>query len=67
LAVVSGDSVRNLTAEEYEALQGVPRGYTNVPGATWSKRKKAIGNSMTTNVIRWIGERIEKVDGIVNG
>jgi len=40
--------------------------------ARWSKecpdgpRYKAIGNSFAVPVIRWIGERIQRVDDIVN-
>lgn len=60
-----GMQVRRLTPEECEALQGFPRGYTAIP---WRKkpasecpdgpRYKALGNSMCTNVMAWIGRRI---------
>jgi site-specific DNA-cytosine methylase len=59
--------VRRLTPVECERLQGFPDGYTNIP---WRKkpespdapRYKALGNSMAVPVMRWIGERIAKVD-----
>lgn len=56
--------VRRLTPRECERLQGFPDNYTDVeyrgkPAAD-GPRYKAIGNSMAVNVMRWIGERIEK-------
>lgn len=61
--------VRRLTPEECEALQGFPRGYTAIP---WrgkpadqcpdGPRYKALGNSWAVPVVRWIGERINKVE-----
>lgn len=60
--------VRRLTPEECEALQGFPRGYTAIPyrgkpasAAPDTGRYKALGNSMAVNVMRWIGERIDRV------
>lgn len=50
--------VRRLTPAECEALQGFPRGYTDIPGAADGPRYKALGNSMAVPVMRWIGERI---------
>lgn len=57
--------VRRLTPYECELLQGFPGNYTNVPGASDSKRYKAIGNSMTRNVMHWIGKRIQQVDEVI--
>ena len=72
-ACQTGTSVRRLTPVECERLQGFPDNYTRIP---WrgrdsedcpdGPRYKAIGNSMAVPVIRWIGKRIEAVDGIVN-
>lgn len=60
------ESVRRLTPRECERLQGFPDDYTLVPyrgkPATDSPRYKALGNSMAVPVMRWIGERIEKVE-----
>jgi DNA (cytosine-5)-methyltransferase 1 len=60
-------SVRRITPTEAERLQGFPDGYTNIP---WNKKDTspdshryiAIGNSIATPVIRWIGERIKDVN-----
>lgn len=60
-AVRKGLSVRRLTPLECERLQGFPDGYTDIPGASDSGRYKALGNSMAVPVMRWIGERIDKV------
>ena len=59
--------VRRLTPIEAERLQGFPDNHTAIP---WrgkpaeqcpdGPRYQAIGNSMAVNVMRWIGERIEK-------
>tara|TARA_R100000951_G_scaffold116169_2_gene126841 strand:+ start:119 stop:1339 length:1221 start_codon:yes stop_codon:yes gene_type:complete len=58
--------VRRLTPTECERLQGFPDGYTQI---AWkgkpaencpdSHRYKALGNSMATPVMKWIGERID--------
>lgn len=60
-----GSSIRRLTPLECERLQGFPDNYTNISGASDSARYKAIGNSMTTHVMRWIGERIQLVDKVI--
>lgn len=62
--------IRRLTPLECERLQGFPDNYTQIE---WrgkpaeqcpdSLRYKAIGNSMAVPVMRWIGERIEKIEG----
>jgi len=65
--VMHSTAVRRLTPTECERLQGFPDGYTNIP---WRKkpespdgpRYKALGNSMAVPVMRWIGERIDKVN-----
>ena len=60
--------VRRLTPTECERLQGFPDNFTQIPYRNKdaeqcpdSPRYKAIGNSMAVPVMRWIGERIEKV------
>lgn len=63
--------VRRLTPIECERLQGFPDGYTDIGewiDASGRKRKsadtnryKALGNSFTVNVVRWIGQRIALV------
>lgn len=64
-----GYIVRRLTPRECERLQGMPDDWTRIP---WrgkpadecpdGPRYKAIGNSMAVPVMRWIGERIGKVE-----
>ena len=66
-AVMNDMAVRRLTPVECERLQGFPDNYTNIP---WNKKEespdgqryKAMGNSMAVPVMRWIGQRIEKVE-----
>ncbi len=65
-AVAQAMTVRRLTPRECERLQGFPDDYTLIP---WRKKQaedcpdgpryKALGNSMATNVVTWIGERIQ--------
>jgi DNA (cytosine-5)-methyltransferase 1 len=62
-------AVRRLTPRECERLQGFPDDYTRVmirgkPAAD-GPRYKALGNSMAVPVMRWIGERILKVEELV--
>lgn len=62
-------AVRRLTPEECEALQGFERGHTKI---SWKgkpadqcpdgPRYKAIGNSMATTCMRFIGQRIVMVE-----
>lgn len=59
--------VRRLTPIECERLMGFPDNYTQIPyrGKTAEKcpnspRYKALGNSMATNVMLWIGKQIDK-------
>jgi DNA (cytosine-5)-methyltransferase 1 len=66
-AVAVHMSVRRLTVEECEILQGFPRGYSQIP---WRNkpasecpdgpRYKALGNSWATPNVAWIGKRIAK-------
>lgn len=65
--------VRRLTPMECERLQGFPDDWTKIPyrGKPASEcpdapRYKACGNSMAVPVMRWIGERIQLVDEILN-
>lgn len=57
--------VRRLTPVECERLQGFPDNYTSIKEKTPdSHRYKALGNSMAVPVMKWIGERIAKVDAL---
>ncbi|WP_312994183.1 DNA (cytosine-5-)-methyltransferase [Achromobacter animicus] len=68
-ALLTAMQVRRLTPEECEALQAYPRNYTRI--AWRSKppedcpdgpRYKALGNSWCVTNVRWIGERIDRVN-----
>lgn len=58
------EAVRRLTPLEVERLQGFPDNHTLVPfrgkPASDSARYMALGNSMAVNVMRWLGERIQR-------
>lgn len=68
LVVTSDGRVRRLTPKEHERLQGFPDNWTLIP---WKNkpasecpdgpRYKAMGNSMAVPVMRWIGERLNRV------
>ena len=68
---IVASAVRRLTPRECERLQGFPDDYTQIQ---WRKkaqadcpdgpRYKALGNSMAVPVMRWIGERIDMVEGL---
>lgn len=64
-SVATQMQVRRLTPEECEALQGFPRGYTDIrpkgKDTPDGPRYKALGNSMAVPVMRWIGQRIQEV------
>lgn len=60
--------VRRLTPTECERLQGFPDGWTKIDENTPdTPRYKALGNSMAVPVMRWIGERIDRVDELTKG
>ena len=61
--VMQNMAVRRLTPIECERLQGFPDDYTNIKDkCPDGPRYKAMGNSMAVPVMRWIGERINKVN-----
>jgi DNA (cytosine-5)-methyltransferase 1 len=61
-------AVRRLTPRECERLQGFPDDYTLIPyrgkPASDGPRYKALGNSMAVPVMRFIGERIARVEAL---
>ena len=73
-AIQQAMAVRRLTPEECEALQGFPRGYTNIAGYDPERtgefggnkgtadgpRYRSLGNSMAVPVMAWIGRRIKE-------
>ena len=56
---------RWLMPVECERLMGFSDGYTNIPGATDSKRYEALGNSWCVPVARWVGRRIQMVEDLM--
>ncbi len=71
-AVMTEMVVRRLTPRECERLQGFPDDYTKIPyrgkpaeECPDGPRYKALGNSMAVPVMRWIGERINQVDALL--
>jgi DNA (cytosine-5)-methyltransferase 1 len=65
IPIIGNMAVRRLTPTECERLQGFPDGYTDIkPNGKQTPdgpRYKALGNSMAVPVMRWIGERINKL------
>lgn len=61
--------VRRLTPRECERLQGFPDDYSLVPyrkkPAADGPRYKALGNSWAVPKFRWVGERIQMVEGML--
>jgi len=63
VSMANNMAVRRLTPVECERLQGFPDNYTNIKeNCPDGPRYKAMGNSMAVPVMRWIGERINKVN-----
>jgi DNA (cytosine-5)-methyltransferase 1 len=66
---VDKKSIRVFTERELERLQGFPDGYLDFEIAgkkpSYSSVKGAIGNSMTVNVMYWIGQRINFIDNYI--
>ena len=54
--IYNGTSIRRLTPTECERLQAFPDGWTE--GVSDTQRYKMLGNALTTNVVKAIGERL---------
>ncbi len=63
--VTTQTRVRRLTPRECERLQGFADDWTAIDGAKDTPRYAALGNSMAVPAMRWLGRRIELVDGIL--
>lgn len=65
--VLEEQGIRITTPLEHERLMGFPDGYTLLPGkrSPDTPRFHALGNSWCVPVVRWIGERIEQVNRIL--
>jgi DNA (cytosine-5)-methyltransferase 1 len=69
--IVDPDGVlRTLTSRETERILGFPDDWTLVPCRDrWmanTHRNEMLGNTIAVPVLRWIGERIDLVEGILN-
>lgn len=64
VCIENGDGWRRLMPVEAERLQGFLDSYTGLPGASDKARFKALGNSMAVPVMRWIGQRIQKLESL---
>ena len=68
LGIRQAMAVRRLTPVECERLQGFGDNYTDIQAkgkpTPDGPRYKALGNSMAVPVMRWIGERIQKVEAL---
>lgn len=64
LFVVQDEKIRRLSPVECERLMGFPDNYTNIDGASYTKRYQAIGNSWAVPVVKWIGNNLVKEDSI---
>jgi DNA (cytosine-5)-methyltransferase 1 len=64
--IQDANGVRLFTATEVERLMGFQDGYTDIIGATDSKRYKALGNSWCVPVARWVGKRIQMVEDLLS-
>ena len=65
-AIVNSWAVRRLTPVECARLQGFSDTYLDLPNKPLADgpKYKMLGNSMAVNVMRWIGQRIEMVEGL---
>ena len=57
-------TVRRLTPLECERLQGFPDGWTDIPGATDSKRYRALGNSIALPFWEHLAKRFVSMGGV---
>jgi DNA (cytosine-5)-methyltransferase 1 len=72
-AVLHSMAIRRLTPKECERLQGFPDDWTKIPYRNKEAdqcpdgpRYKACGNSMAVPVMRWIGQRIQLIEKMIN-
>lgn len=69
--VLQNLNVRKLTPVECERLQGFPDNYTDIPykgkqHSPLSKRYEVIGNSMAVPVVKWIFNKMNIVENLLN-
>jgi DNA (cytosine-5)-methyltransferase 1 len=56
----SSGLLRRLTPEELEALNGFPRGHTDMPGVSDATRAALMGNALVVPLVTRIGEALHK-------
>ena len=61
-ALIDQKGIRRATPIEGERMMGFPDNYTKIPGVPESARYGLIGNSISVQVLKWIGERINQVE-----
>jgi DNA (cytosine-5)-methyltransferase 1 len=73
ISVLHSMAIRRLTPKECERLQGFPDDWTKIPYRNKEAdqcpdgpRYKACGNSMAVPVMRWIGQRIQLIEKMIN-
>lgn len=69
IAVTAGTGVRRLTPRECGRLMGFPDDWTQIPWrgrpAPDGRQYKALGNSMAVPVLRWLLDRLIRVDRLL--
>ena len=55
--------LRRLMPEELEALNGFPRGFTDIPGISDAQRGFLMGNALVVGIVRRIGCALLEADG----
>tara|TARA_Y100001968_G_C19383762_1_gene731707 strand:+ start:416 stop:1474 length:1059 start_codon:yes stop_codon:yes gene_type:complete len=67
---IVAERARRIMPSEAELLQGFPKGYTDITyrgkPAPDTQRYKALGNSMAVPVLRWLGQRMLRVKGVID-
>jgi DNA (cytosine-5)-methyltransferase 3A len=53
-------TIRQITIEESEALQNLPKNYTKAPNVSEAQRWHAIGNGFTVNVVKHLLKGLKK-------
>lgn len=61
---ITNNCVRRLTPLECERLQGYPDGWTDIPGASDSKRYKALGNSIALPFWEHLAHRFVEIGNV---
>jgi DNA-cytosine methyltransferase len=63
LGLIMEDGVYGMGPEEYELIQGLPAGHTDVEGIGSRERVRLVGNSVVPAVTSWMGRIIKHIAG----